>query len=329
MYNQNPSPVGIGRVFSRGWDLAIRTLPNAGAILITVYLPMTVILGMLVRNMFFTIAQMISNPAAFNEHDPEVFTHLFLPMIGSYFSIWLVSILFQFLIPYAGTAAIMANWDEATDRESTVGELLRRAIRRPFWYIIVQGILISIIVSVAYGILMAIGGVIGMITHGIGFAIIPLALMVGIVYFGVATSMARHEIVAADRGPWKSLISSMSLVKGNWGKVFTVLALTMIACWVLLVPITIPMVIRIVDAIPVVDSYPQNDPRIAITMLGAISSFFSPWLMAAVGTLAAVSTHFYTSLLTSLYVELRTSHAEIETADEWRDDLTGELGMGG
>jgi hypothetical protein len=327
MYNQNPNPVGIGRVFSRGWDLAIRTLPNAGALIIAVYLPMIVILGMLVRNIFFTLGEAMRNPGAFNENDPQAVTHMMLPLIGSYFSIWLVSLLFQFLIPYVSTAAIMANWDEANDREATISDLLRRAIRRPFWYILVQGILMGVIVGGAYAILMLVGVVLGMVTHGIGFVIAPLALMVGLVYYGVATCVARHEIIAADRGPWKSLISSINLVKGNWGRAFVVMAVVMGITYLLLLPISIPIILKVIDVIPTLQDYPKDDPRAVAQFFGVFSGLFSPWLMAVIGILSAAGTHFFTSVLTALYVELRAAHTESEFEDEWGTDVAGEVGV--
>ncbi len=323
MPNYTMTPAPLGSVLARGWELSRRTLPTSGLLFLVIIVPMTVLTGFVAKTLMLGIMELVRTQGAGTMDEQAVeqmMGQMMVPLLGSYMAIIMLSLLYQFLLPYATTASIIAGWSAVNDDEDlTLGDILRRAIRRPFWYILAQGILVGVIIGVANFISSMLGLLLGLATAGIGAFVVQIAFMGALVYYIIATIFSKHEIVVNDRGPMKSLLASIELVKGSWGRIFGLMALVTAAVAICYLPIGIPILLDVIKAFGVISSNPDDTALMAGELLSAFSLAFSPLTLIYVGLVTAASMHLFTNITTVLYADLSGSRA-IAGEDEWGED---------
>jgi len=327
MPNYNATPAPLGSVLSRGWELSRRTLPTSGLLFLVIIVPMTVLTGLAAKSLFLGIMEIVRTQGGGTMDEEAMINHMMVPLLGSYMAIIMLSLLYQFLLPYTSTASIIAGWSAVNDdRDLSLGDILRRALRRPFWYILAQGILVGVIIGVANFISSMLGLLLGLATAGIGAFVVQIAFIIALIYYVVATTFSKHEIVVNDRGPMKSLLASIELVKGNWGRIFGIMALATIATSICYLPVIIPILLDVIRAFGVISSNPDDTALIAGELLPAFSLAFSPLVLLYAGLVTAAAMHLFTNILTVLYADLR-GNRQVAGEDEWEDDPIDAAGL--
>ncbi|MEP7220437.1 MAG: hypothetical protein ABI876_16045, partial [Bacteroidota bacterium] len=197
--NEQFLPMSFGEIFGMGWRLTVRTLRTAGLLLVLIYVPVMMALGFSLRNLFTTLASMDITRSRFSESAD--FNALIMNFVGTFIVMIPLILIMQLAVPYSQCVAVMAGWEEANGREMGFGEILRKSFKRPFWHILLQGIIISAIAGLAMPVCMMIigliSGVLGQVSSVLAGIFIFLgffAVMAAMAYFGVGIGLGKQEV---------------------------------------------------------------------------------------------------------------------------------------
>lgn len=176
---------------------------------------------------FFTLFSAASNPGAIDAYQPPQYN-------GYMYALGLI--LAVVLAPVSYGAGVQAALDVAQGRPTSVLLVLGRTLRR---YLSLAGLLLLLALAVVAGfipftVLYIVGislasqstGVgAGLIAIGVGL-LVSIALVPAYVFIGVRWSVAVPALMAEHPGPVRALRRSWRMVRGNWWRLFLVLAVT-------------------------------------------------------------------------------------------------------
>ncbi|MDB5034170.1 MAG: hypothetical protein JWQ98_1411 [Chlorobi bacterium] len=322
MMDEHFVPMSFGEIFGMGWRLTFRTLRTAGLLLVLIYLPVMLMMGLSLHNLFATLGTLDITRSRFA--DSPDFNALVMNLMGTFLLLIPLIIILQLAIPYSQCVTVMAGWEEANGRDMGLGEMLRRSLKRPFWHILLQGLIVSAIAGMAMPVCMMILALISAVLRQVSgvFAVLViflggLAMMVALIYFAVAIGLGKQEVVAEDRGPWKGLIASIALVRPYWFRAFGVGLVLGIILMFLYMIFSIPAAIHFAGFVADLGQVDRNDPRVAREIFSHMGSLISPWLFLPIGLMGVFMTLFSTNVSTALYIDLRARRGDFSDGDDF------------
>lgn len=318
-------PSGFGAVLGNGFSLVGRTFSNSGVLTLLVAVPSTILLTYGI-SAYMTALGGFMGSATPENMSPEQMNRLVGPMMLFYA---IMFIYFAVLLILQTVTALFA-WEAADGRRIGILEGLGTIFRKPFWIVMVQTFMIGVIMMLAFFAfaLLAGGAAVGATAGDSGGAaatilsILVILFALAILYFVVATIFRVHTVVIEDRGPWRGLIASMALVKGNWWKVLALLIFIYVAVAIVSAPFYLLMADDMIDILNAMKGGSSNDPEVmaefAATMQGLLS-----WKFIAAQVIQGAATWLLLSnFLTAMYIELRARRGDFEEMDDSQLDDT-------
>jgi hypothetical protein len=229
----------------------------------------------------------------------------------------LTSILYAFGLVYVQAMSTTLSWEAASGYrpEETESYFWNRPIR----FNIIQSILIVVLmgmVGLASLLLISFGWIAG--------AVVAALIIVGIgcvvAYFAVGTIFRLHETVVDGRGPWRGLISSMALVKGNWWRTAGV-CIPFFALFFFLA-VVIPTTLAPRDPVGGLEAATlTGEARQIATWFAETASAITPLYSILRGIGTPVALVLGINLLTAAYFDLRVRRGDFDEA------MAGEAGQ--
>jgi hypothetical protein len=235
-----------------------------------------------------------------------------LPVLIPWFSSGLLAF---FLFVLAHVATTIAGWEAINGRHAGLGSVLGRAIRRPFWMSLLQTLILI-------GILFFAAMVVGIIAFPFAksnpdilpWVMLAIALLV-YAYPLVATLFRVQKVAIEHRGPWKGMIASVALVKGNWWRTFAILLLFMVASTALTSLVGVALGNRDVFNFGNMTADPDQQAATAIRL----KEMFT-WSYILISSIfPAITLTFLFYLLTPMYVDLRARRGEFVEGDDFEE----------
>jgi len=290
-------PMGIFAIYRATARLVARTAPRGLAAAIVLIVPCYLLLGGAMHAFFLDAARIVSEHGSdLSELTPQSLGDV----TGSFAFAGLTGLLLALASSVAQLATTVESWDRAVGVGRGIGGWLRRLTGRPLAMMLAQVIVLLLMVSVILFAYLLLSTVLR--AAGPGMEDIALfAAMAALVYFGVATVFRLHEIVSDDRGPWRSLLSSMALVRGYFWKVLAAL-----------LPLAAVLIAGSEAISPSIDTIDINDATSIVTGYRAMASAFTPERSLLLGILSAVAQFLLTNLLTAQYVDLRARRGDFD-----------------
>jgi hypothetical protein len=220
----------------------------------------------------------------------------------------LTGVLYAFGLVYVQAMVTILSWESASGYrpEETESYFWNRPIRFNF----VQSILIFVLmgmVGLASLLLVSFGLIVG--------AVIAALIMVGIgcivTYFAVGTVFRIHESVVDGRGPWRGLISSMALVRGNWWRTAAV-ALPCFALFFLLAALLPELIAPRDTAVALGTAALTGEARQIATMFAETASAITPLYSIVRGIGTPIALVLGINLLTAAYFDLRVRRGDFD-----------------
>lgn len=290
-------PMGIGAIYLSTLRLAGRTalrcLPVAFLLIVPVYL----LLGSAMRALLLDASRIIAeNGSDISQLSPQAAGDL----AGSFAFAGVASLVLLVAITVAQLATTIDAWDHAVGVTRPFGDWLRRVFGRPMAMTLAQIVILTLLLTtivLAYMLLATLLVAVG----DAGTSIATFLVLFAILYVAIATVFRIHEIVADDRGPWRSLLSSIALTRGNWFRVIATL----------LPPLSILLVASELLSPATADIDLEEVESIAIGYR-AMADAFTTGRSLALGAIAAVMQFLVVNLLTALYVDLRARRGDFD-----------------
>ncbi len=222
----------------------------------------------------------------------------------------LTGVLYAFGLVYVQAMATILSWERASGYrpEETESYFWNRAIR----FNLVQSIMIVVLmgmVSLASLLLISFGWIVSPVIA----ALIIVGIGCIVAYFAVGTIFRIHESVVDGRGPWRGLISSMALVKGNWWRA----AAAAIPCLALLffLAAVLPTLIaprETVDVAALGLATLKPEAREIATMFAETASTITPLYSILRGIGTPIALVLGINLLTAAYFDLRVRRGDFD-----------------
>jgi hypothetical protein len=314
-------PLDFRGVLGNAWLLTRRTAAGTGLVALAVLLPLGLTLDHFAKSFYQTLARLIE------EHGiPELgssstaMLRAFGPIAGTALLFYTFSLLYALGFVYVQTVATSLSWEAASGGSRRTGQLLRASLGRPFRRNILQSILIAVTLmmgSLAASLLEAFASAIATVL----VALVEVGFIMAASYFAVSTIFRVHEIIIDGRGPWRGLIASMVLVRGNWWRV--ALMTLLVALLFLVFAVVLPGLATPQGAFGLFASEglaPGNatDPTTVAALMAERARLytFASSLVQAFGIPLVVL--MGTNLLTALYIDLRVRRGDFD------EEITGD-----
>lgn len=304
-------PMGLWSIYRSSLWLCAHTAARGLTAAIVILLPLFYLFGSSAQSFFVSAARVIDQQIAINATaSPEVFASVMTRVAGH--SLPVVILMFAILVATVVIQVMTAvdSWDRALAVDRTFGAWLARAARRPLATSLMQIAIILVLSAGGFVFAVALSAIVDSAQTGQVLSMMLIAVLVAIVYVAIVTLFRMHEIIADDRGPWRSLWSSASLVRGHWWKV----ARTLI----------IPLAVLLVISEIIARVLPGGTTRMATidpdmsdlkTLAAAyheLATVFTPSRAVILGALWAFAQFYVTNLLTAMYVDLRARRGDFD-----------------
>lgn len=316
-------PMEFGEILATGWRLTRRTIPTAGLLTLIISVGLALLMVPFLREFMLGISNIILDPAMHvAEPDPDVIMRHIMPMMGSMIVFGLVAFLAFFLALFTQTATTIASWDAMNDEETSLGDLIKRSLRRPYWYVLAQAVIMYAFVSLANIVVAIVGTILAAVTMGIGYILLQFVYQVALIYFVIATIFRIHQVVIGDRGPWQGMIASIALVKDNWWRTFGVMFVIVVILSIILIPVMLPIFIPMIGEFMQLAEMSQGqepDPAAVATAFTNIANSISPFWIVLVAIVSSAMTLLTINTITAMYVDLRARRGDFLTDED--DDL--------
>ena len=313
-------PMELKAIFVAAERLALRTFRRGFTAALLLIAPATMLFGSAVRQLTLAMAEIfekhpeLASAGGGAEVTMQVSMAAFEPAGTAMTMVLLTGLLLIMCSAVAHLAVITDAWEWAVGARATLREWIGRSLGRPLQTTIVQTVLMIVLVMLAGVAAMLIMAMfIGIVDPVLGMFISAVIILFIGVRLMIATIFRTHEIVADDRGPWRSIISSMALVKGDWWRVFRGLLVFGVSMFVLG---------QIIDQLfpgPRVDpAMLQSEPEDAadfVALYRLMARILTPEYTLTIGVVGALGQFALANLLTAQYVDLRARRGDFEAEE--------------
>lgn len=319
-------PLSFGEIFSHGWSLLPRTLPNAGLLGLLFFVPLAWLIGTQVQNFMIGFAEVAPHLNAASGNAPPPGMIEWLMSLAMVFVLGLIGII---LLSYVQNAMVIAAWEGYNGRTIGFGDMMREAWGRRFWHSVVQYFMfmaITLMVSIVLGV---VGVGLQLAMGKVGGNISSLISNVAVQYFTIITLLRTQQVMLERRGPWRGLIASISLIKGNFWKAAGLYILFIIPIAIVGVVVLFPAIQDFIAAtasqsglMDAANGTGGGTPdTVAIAKLYTIiAEALQSWMFPVLGALSVIGLLVMNNGMTALYVDLRTRRGDFnEIIDE--DDI--------
>ncbi|MBS1911810.1 MAG: hypothetical protein JST22_07475 [Bacteroidetes bacterium] len=309
-------PMDLGDQFATTFQLIRR---SAGVFLLAVVLmaACSILYQNASYHMMGRMAEIAASGGMSDNADPELRQQMGMQMLSTTAANLGFFLIYIMVLVFSHVMAAIAGWEAVNAREISLGAVFTRAIGRPFWASLLQTIIMVmlavVVVAIVYITFIAVAGV------GASRSPLPLLLIVLILLYPlVATAFRIQKVSIESRGPWKGLIASIALVKGNWGRTFLTLLIAAIGGGVLI--FLTGMLTGGGMAFQFGSRGGGNDPQAIIDAYNKMKESYSIGSLVATNIVSAFAYTFCFFLLTPMYTDLRARRGELlETPAD--DDL--------
>lgn len=302
-------PMEFGELFGTAMTLTRRTLSNAGVLVFAVQILVVLAVAVIFRDVVALIGSMMQNPEfQSGSGSNELATRQMLNFVLIYLKFIPVVFVASILNILLTVVCIKASWMALNEEEIRIGDLIKRAFTKHFWYIIAQNFLVLLIALAGMMAASLLGTLFGVVTMGIGTVIVMLAFYGACIYYSICIMLAPHEIVIRDRGPWKSLRASYDLVKPRWWQAFGASLLLSMLVGVITSMATVPAFVAMLPAFSEFKQFqgdPHPDPRAVGEVLQHVADSFPMWVFAVYALIGSLSTLAWVNLRTAMFADLR------------------------
>jgi hypothetical protein len=291
-------PMGLGTIYASAGRLSARTaLRGLGAALLLI-VPCYLLMGSAMRAFFLGAARIVTEHGSdLSQLQPQDLGDV----AGSFAFAMAMALLLALASSIAQLAVTVECWDRSLLIERTTGDWLRRLFGRPMAMMIAQLVVLMLVLTVAGFAYILLAAALAGAAGSIGGDIAIFLPMAVVIYFAIATVFRLHEIVADDRGPWRSLLSSMALTRGHWWKVIVVL---------LPLGLVAGGISQLIS--PSIDTIDIDDIKSVAAGYRSMAAAFTPLHSLLLGLLSAVAQFLLINLLTALYVDLRARRGDFD-----------------
>jgi hypothetical protein len=302
-------PMQLLDIYRSTGRLAVRTALRSLPIALALLVPLAMMLGAAFRTLLREFARILADHGGSEaELSQEAATQLMMSIGGATVTFAGTAILVFIASNVVQLVVTSESWDHTVGEQRTLREWLRRTFGRPVAMTLAQAVLLMVLlfaISLVASFFLAAFSAAGDVAGTIGAFVISAV----IVYLFIGTIFRLHEIVADDRGAWRSLISSFALARGHWWKILLTLLpliLLYLVCGELISPATTQL---------------QDDALSArAESFRELARGYGPGRWAALGALWAAFHFLGVNLLTALYVDLRARRGDFDFDEEgeWR-----------
>ena len=323
-------PADFGTIIRNGFTLMRRTFSNGGILTLLMVVPFNILLAYGFPAYLASLAGVIGAQGDSQTISSEQIGQILGPIILFY----LLSFVYLLAMLATQTAAVLFAWEAAEGRRMGIGEGLGIVLRKPVWIVLLQTVMIVIMVMLAFFAFSLIataliGGATAGDSPGAAVALLPVLMLLfggALLYFIVATIFRVHRVAIEERGPWHGLVASIALVKGNWWRVFGLLAV--IALFV--IAVSLPFALLIADDLKDMSAAlrggTSNDPKVMAEFYQNMAALFS-WKFVVVQIIQGAATWLLLSnFLTAMYIDLRSRRGELHSDDS---ELLDDTAWGG
>jgi hypothetical protein len=314
-------PLSFGEIYSSAWSLLPRTLPNAGLMALLIMVPFTWVNWLQQKSLMLDFVEIMPRlNSSSNSAPPEL-----IAMMGSILGMVGLNLLGGLLIVWLLNAMVTAAWGGYNGHTVGIGSMLREAGGKRYWYSVVQFFIVFAILFMAYIVFIVLFLLVSLVFAPLGIILFPLFFAAALYFMGLIV-LSRHQIMLEGRGPWRGLIASMSLIKGNWWKTIALCILLIVPFMLLSSAVYFPMV---QDIAAFVKSHPefvkamspavgtQPDQTVIASFYKMLANTIPGWIFPILGAIQAISLVVLNNGLTALYVDLRTRRGDFnEIMDE-------------
>ncbi len=228
------------------------------------------------------------------------------------------------------TASTLFAWEAADGRRMGMLEGLGVILRRPFWMVMAQTFMVGLIVMLAFVafIILGAGAAVGATAADTGgssstiLSILAIIFFGALLYFFMATLLRVHCVVIEERGPWRGLIASMALTKGNWWRVLGIVVIAYVALVLLTAPFLLLANDNMIDILQMMRGGTSDDPEVLAERLASLSSLFSWKVMLPQIIQSIMLWPILSNFLTAIYIDLRARRGDFEEMEENEPDTT-------
>lgn len=325
--NEHLQPMNFGGMVRRTWGLTLATAARIGPIMLIYHLLLMFMVWWIIDGIFTLLPQLIteSQRTPNGQLDPDTALNLILPIYGRMILATPLNLLAQILSPWLQTMTVYASWGEVNGEHPGLGGLMRRPFKRALWMVIAHMLIIGGIASLGSMVLVPFVAVGTAVVLPLGIAA-GFGFFLALLYFIVAASLSVHFIALDDRGPWKGLIASITLVKNDWWRAFSLLAIIWCVVAVIAAPAGIWMVLNVIDVVRTLGivSNPE-DPAVAAEFFAQIGRMLSPWMFVIYGVASSAFSLLMINAQTVLFVDLRARRGDFLGGDEMGEEIAGNL----
>lgn len=225
-----------------------------------------------------------------------------------------VMIVYIGVVVFASVMLMMAAWEALNDRPASPGELLGHVLRRAYWAVLVQCIIVGVIL-VLYALLLVL---IGTIAGAGDQKVLTVVMLVGVaplLYPLMLVAFAPYRTAIDGRGPWQGIIASIALVKGQWMRAFALFAVALIAL------IAVNILVSSLADLPRMgfNIGAPGDYREQARMLREMIANQTPMKLLVGAVMQSVGSVIMTVIVLVIYADLRARRGEF-------DEVAGEDG---
>lgn len=316
-------PMSFGGVYSYTFWLIRQTIGPTILAIITLGI-FAGLVGYSFNNAFHSFTDLIQSlPMDGNQMDKATAERVMREFLSAMMPMLLTGFVAFLAMRFAQALVTNAGWDAALDERRSLGELAGASLGRAMWMSVLQWIIIAILwiaISLVASILIS---AIGRGSAGPAVAMIFGYLLQALwIWFMVATSTSTPMIAVESRGPWKSLVASISLGRGSWWRNF---ALLLVPC---VIVIGINILVSLISASSIspevlgsLQSQPNDpqNPAEAIARMQTLMQVLSPMMISLVAVFAIITPFFY-HLCTAIYIDMRARRGDFELEGEEDED---------
>ncbi|MEP7220438.1 MAG: hypothetical protein ABI876_16050 [Bacteroidota bacterium] len=227
MVDNNFQPMDFGEVFANTFTVIRRTFSRGGWIVLLLLVAAGIFFAWNYMNYVEGSYKVLSKFAGVDlKTDLKVTQDMQSQLIGVVIPFIGGLLFFLVLNLVAQTIATVASWEGVNNYPVELGPLLRRSLGKVFFYNIFQSIALGAVIALAY----LVAGIIAFATGSVG-SISPATVVAFMVAFLVIlvvlllTMFRVQEVDVDDRGPFRGMISSITLFRTNkWRAVAPILA---------------------------------------------------------------------------------------------------------
>lgn len=303
-------PMSLGEVYRSAFRLVRRTAARGLTLALVLLVPLYVVLADVARTFFLkTAAAFGSQSGSPADVAEESIAAMYAQVAGDATPLVLLSLVLLVVSTLVQLANTVEAWDHALLIDRSISEWFARIFGRPFVTAFAQLVVMLMFIGAIFGMAMLFAAIFAGAAGPAGISLAMGAATGLLLYLALKVAFRLHEIVADDRGPWRSLVSSAALVRGSWFKVFATLFPVVVAL-VVLSEIAQRLLGGSIDTAAIQGTDESFEGLAA--GYRALAAAFTTQQAIALGVISAVAQYFIVNVLTPLYVDLRARRGDFE-----------------